>query len=300
MSATVPSLPTVPLGTPAAAAPSSRFETWRRLLARPGAALSLGALTFLALTALLAPLIGRYSPTALDPINQLQGPSGAHWFGTDELGRDLYSRMLYAGRLSLAIAAAGTAISMLLGALWGGVAAVLGGAVDEVLMRIVEGIMAIPAILVALILVAAFGASPTTLPLILGVLHAPVTARMTRSVVLVELATEYCVAARATGASWWRLLRREILPNATPTLLVQTSVNAASVILTEAALSFVGLGIQPPDATWGTLLNQGYQQITSSYWYVMFPSVAIFITVWSLNVLADQLQAVLDPHVANR
>jgi ABC-type dipeptide/oligopeptide/nickel transport system permease subunit len=117
--------------------------------------------------------------------------------------------------------------------------------------------------------------------------------------VLVELNTEYCLAARTSGASWWRLLRREILPNAAPTLLVQASVNAASIMLTEAALSFVGLGIQPPDATWGTLVNQGYAQISSTYTLVLFPAFAIFITIWALNVIADQLQHVLDPQ-ANR
>jgi ABC-type dipeptide/oligopeptide/nickel transport system permease subunit len=298
MSAAAPLLHGGPVA--AATAPSTRFETLHRLLTRPTAVLSAAVLVLLALSAVLAPLIQRHSPTALDPVNQLQGPSGAHWFGTDELGRDLYSRMVNGGRLALTIAATATALAMIVGTLWGGIAALLGGLVDEVLMRVVDGIMAIPVILVALILVAAFGASATSLPIILGVLHAPATARMARSAVLIELNTEYCAAASASGASWWRMLRREILPNATPTLLVQASVNAASVILTEAALSFVGLGIQPPRATWGTLVNQGYAQIFNSYWFVTFPSVAIFITIWALNVFADQLQAVLDPHGAHR
>jgi len=294
VSATVPALPTTPLA-PAGPTTAARFETLRRLLARPAAAISIAVLLLLVLSAIFAPLIDRYDPNALDPINLLQRPSGAHWFGTDSLGRDLFSRVVNGGRLGLGIAAAATAIAMIVGTMWGGIAAMLGGLVDEVLMRIVDGIMSIPVILVALILVAAFGASPTSLAVILGLLHAPVTARMARSAILVERHTEYCLAASATGASWWRLLRREILPNTTPTLLVQASVNAASVILTEAALSFVGLGIQPPKATWGTLLNQGYAQLSSSYWFVIFPGLAIFATIWALNVLADQLQAVLDP-----
>lgn len=291
--------PLLPAGAvPGALAPARRFEALRRLAARPAAVVSGTVLVLLALSAILAPLIQRYPPTALDPLNQLQAPSGAHWFGTDELGRDLYSRMVHGGRLALGIAAAATAISMIIGTLWGGVAAMLGGLADEILMRIIDGIMAIPVILVALILVAAFGASTLMLPIILGLLHAPATARMARSAIIVELNSEYCLAASSTGASWWRVLRREILPNATPTLLVQASVNAASVILTEAALSFVGLGIQPPDATWGTLVNQGYAQISNSYWFMIFPSAAIFLTIWALNVFADQLQAVLDPHGA--
>ncbi|MGV1047922.1 MAG: ABC transporter permease [Solirubrobacterales bacterium] len=296
------SLPTLPLEPVAAAAPAGprRFDTLRRLLARPPAAIALTVLAVFILAAILAPLVAPFDPNALDPLNQLQGPSSGHWFGTDELGRDLFSRMVYAGRLALGIAAGGTVISMIVGTLWGGLAALRGGLLDEVLMRLVDGIMAIPVLLIALILVAAFGASPVTLAVILGLLHAPITARVARAAVLVEASTEYCVAASATGASLWRILRREVLPNTMPTLLVQASVNAASVILTEAALSFVGLGIQPPDATWGTLLNQGYAQISVSYWFVIFPSLAIFITIWALNVVADQLQAVLDPQEAHR
>lgn len=277
-----------------------RFQSLRRLLRQPAAAVALTVLALLVLLVVLAPLVGRYDPTEVAPRNQLQGPSAMHWFGTDELGRDLYSRIVWGGRLALGIAVAATAIAMLLGTLWGGIAAMRGGLVDEILMRIVDGIMSIPIILTALILVAAFGASVTSLALILGLLHVPVTARMVRSAILVERHTEYCVAATAAGASWWRLLRREILPNTTPTLLVQASLNAASIILTEAALSFVGLGIQPPDATWGTLLQQGYAKIYTAYWFVIFPGLFIFITIWALNVLADQLQVVLDPREAHR
>lgn len=277
-----------------------RFQSLRRLLRQPAAAVALTVLALLVLLVVLAPLVGRYDPTEVAPRDQLQGPSAMHWFGTDELGRDLYSRIVWGGRLALGIAVAATAIAMLLGTLWGGIAAMRGGLVDEILMRIVDGIMSIPIILTALILVAAFGASVTSLALILGLLHVPVTARMVRSAILVERHTEYCVAATAAGASWWRLLRREILPNTTPTLLVQASLNAASIILTEAALSFVGLGIQPPDATWGTLLQQGYAKIYTAYWFVIFPGLFIFITIWALNVLADQLQVVLDPREAHR
>jgi ABC-type dipeptide/oligopeptide/nickel transport system permease subunit len=277
-----------------------RFQSLRRLLRQPAAAVALTVLALLVLLVVLAPLVGRYDPTEVAPRDQLQGPSAMHWFGTDELGRDLYSRIVWGGRLALGIAVAATAIAMLLGTLWGGIAAMRGGLVDEILMRVVDGIMSIPIILTALILVAAFGASVTSLALILGLLHVPVTARMVRSAILVERHTEYCVAATAAGASWWRLLRREILPNTTPTLLVQASLNAASIILTEAALSFVGLGIQPPDATWGTLLQQGYAKIYTAYWFVIFPGLFIFITIWALNVLADQLQVVLDPREAHR
>jgi peptide/nickel transport system permease protein len=296
---TAPVAPAGPIAPAAPAAPA-RLDTLRALLSRPAAVIALIALLILVLSAVAAPLIERYDPNAVDPLNQLQGPSSTHWFGTDELGRDLFSRVVNGGRLALWIAVAATAIAMVVGTLWGGLAAMLGGTVDEALMRVVDGVMSIPVILIALILIAAFGASVTSLIVILGVLHAPITARVARTAILVERHTDYCLAASAAGASWWRMLRKEILPNAMPTLLVQMSFNAASVILTEAALSFVGLGIQPPDATWGTLLHQGYMKIYSSYWFVVFPGVAILATIWALNVLAEQLQQVLDPRESRR
>lgn len=287
VSATVPNAPEVTMAR-------RGNGTARRLLARPGAAVSVGVLAVLVLSAVLAPVIARYGPDAVDPLNPLRTPGAAHWFGTDVIGRDLFSRMLYAGRLALTMMALATLIAMVLGVLWGGLAAMCRGLPDEVVMRLADGIMAIPVILTALILVAAFGASPTTLVLVLGVLHAPATARIARSAMLVELQDEYCVAAVAFGSSRRRILRAEVLPNIMPTLLVQASLVAASVMLTEAALSFVGLGIQPPRATWGTLLSDGYQNIYASYWFVVIPGIAIFATIWALNTLADNLQLMLD------
>lgn len=281
----------------AAARPSTSL--WRAVLARPAGAIAAAVLAALALASLLAPLLAT-DPSALDPINQLQGPSGAHWFGTDELGRDLFSRVLHAGRAALGIAAVATVGALVLGVVWGGVAAISGGVLDDVLMRAADGVMAIPVMLTALVLVAAFGASIGSLMLILGLLHAPATARIARAGIQVELQSDYCVAARTYGSSRARILGRDILPNVAPTLLVQTSLVAASVILTEAALSFVGLGIQPPDATWGTLILDGYANIYSSYWFVAFPGAAVLATIWALNVLADEIQAALDVRGARR
>jgi peptide/nickel transport system permease protein len=245
--------------------------------------------------ALLAPVIARHPPGALDPLHQLQGPSSAHWFGTDELGRDLFSRVLEGGRLTLTIMVAATAISLVLGLLWGALGAQYGRVADEVSMRLADGAMSIPTILSALVFVAALGASRTSLIVVLGILHAPLTARICRAAMLLELRSDYCVAALTFGSGRLRMLFREVLPNIAPVLMVQASLNAASVLVTEAALSFVGLGIQPPDATWGTLVRQGYAQIYSSYWFVTLPTLMIVLTIWALNALGDHAQAASSP-----
>jgi ABC-type dipeptide/oligopeptide/nickel transport system permease subunit len=271
-----------------------RIRVVRKLLGRRTAAVALAALTVVILSAVLASLFTA-DPNAIDPVNQLQGPSLEHPFGTDELGRDLFSRILRGGRIALAIVGTATAIAVALGVIWGGVAAARGGLLDEVLMRTVDGFMAIPLLLFGLIFVAAFGANATSLAVIIGLLHAPPTARIARAAALSELTSDYCLAAKAYGASHTRVLFSEVLPNALPTLLVQATLVAANSLVVEATLSFVGLGVQPPAASWGTLLLQGYGRIYSSYWYVIFPGLMIFVTIWALNTVADNLQAVLDP-----
>lgn len=267
----------------------------RRLLRRREAVVILVLLGLLIISAVAAPLFTPYSPIALAPRDRFQPPSLAHLFGTDELGRDLYTRVLYGGRIALGIGAAATVIAMIIGVAWGFIAAMRRGWVDEVLMRLADAAMAIPTILFALVLVAAFGASTVNLAVIIGLLLAPVTARLARSAALDELTSEYVLAAVASGATRTRILLSEVLPNTLPSLLVLATLNAASAILTEASLSFVGLGVQPPEASWGTLLFQGYQKIYQAIWYPIFPGLVIFLTIWLLNLLADQLQSVMDP-----
>ena len=275
-----------------------RAATWRALVRSPASIISLAVLGLLVASAVLAPWLAPYEPNAIDPRNALQGPSSAHWLGTDELGRDVLSRVLFAGRLTLSIAFAGTVIAMALGTLWATLAVMYGGWVDDVLMRLVDGVMAIPTMLAALVLVAALGASPASLVATLGLLGIPLTARVVRASMVVEHELDHVLAARAFGSSRWRIVTVEILPNVTPTLLVQTTLTAAGVIIAEASLSFLGVGIEPPDATWGTLVKQGYANIYASYWFVLAPSVAIFATLAALNTLGDQLQIAFDPRRA--
>ncbi|MFB8189002.1 ABC transporter permease [Microbacterium sp. NPDC055988] len=247
----------------------------------------LALLAVIVLACVLAPLLAPYDPSAQSP-DRFAGPSAVHLFGTDELGRDLFSRVLYGGQLTIFIAGGATLVAMVLGIAWGMAAAFARGILDEILMRLADTVMAIPQILFALVFISAFGADPVKLAVIIGILLTPTTARLVRSSVLSELQEDYFTAAVAFGSKRSRLLFAEVLPNARGPIVVQAAINAANAILLEASMSFVGLGIAPPEATWGTLVQQGYQKMYQSIGYVLFPALFIFVTIWLLNVLADQ------------
>jgi peptide/nickel transport system permease protein len=247
----------------------------------------LGLLALIVLACVLAPVLAPYDPSAQSP-DRFAGPSAVHLFGTDELGRDLFSRVLYGGQLTVFIAGGATLVAMVLGIAWGMAAAFARGWIDEILMRLADTVMAIPQILFALVFISAFGADPVKLAVIIGILLTPTTARLVRSSVLSELQEDYFTAAVAFGSKRSRLLFAEVLPNAKGPIVVQAAINAANAILLEASMSFVGLGIAPPEATWGTLVQQGYQKMYQSIGYVLFPALFIFVTIWLLNVLADQ------------
>lgn len=279
------------------APPGERRRVLRRTsVARPARLTVIVAVVLgvIGVACLAASVIAPFDPTAQSDL-RFAGPSAQHWFGTDELGRDLFSRALYGGRLTILIAGGAALVAMVLGAAWGMAAAFARGFLDEVLMRLADTVMAIPQILFALVFVAAFGATPIRLALIIGILLTPTTARIVRSTVLSELQEDYYAAAIAYGAPRRRLLFSEVLPNIRGPIGVQAAINAASAVILEAALSFVGLGIQPPDASWGTLVQQGYQKMYQSLGYVLFPTLLIFVTIWMLNLLADQLSAGRDP-----
>jgi len=289
VSTVVPTLPAEP--TQAA---QSDFVI-RRLLRRPTAAVAALAVALLVAVTLGAPLFAPYAPTTLDFEHLFAPPSREHLFGTDELGRDLLTRVLYGGRTSMLLAFAATAFAMIVGVAWGFTAALREGWIGEILMRVADTLMAMPAILLGLVLVAAFGTSTLSMIVILGVLFTPATARIARSTLLAELRSEYYLAAVSVGASGRRIVARELLPNALPVLVSRASLVLAEVIFVEASLSFIGLGIQPPETSWGTLLQQGYANLYSSYTYAVFPGIVILVAVLALNTLGDNLQKVLDP-----
>jgi peptide/nickel transport system permease protein len=267
------------------------------LLGRVPAGLFL--LAVVALGCLLAPLIAA-DPNAIDARNSFAAPSGQHWLGTDELGRDLFARLLHGGRLSLGVAAGAVLLALVVGTVWGVVAANRGGLIGELLMRTADVTMAIPQILFALVCVAAFGASLVSLTVIAGLLLAPSTARMARAAALQEMSRDYYGAAIAYGASRTRLLVREMLPNIAAALGCQAAINAASAMILEASLSFVGLGVQPPSMSWGVLLQQGYGFLANDPWYALAPAVLILLTVLCLNLVADRLGGVDRREVGTR
>jgi peptide/nickel transport system permease protein len=274
---------------------SVRDHVLARLLSRPTALVSLIGVGVIVFATVGAPLVAPYSPTTSDYTKLFAGPSWSHIFGTDELGRDLFSRLLYGGRTSLTVAVFATAIAMVAGMAWGFVAALREGWIGEILMRVADAAMGMPVILLGLVLVAAFGASTLSLIMILGFLFAPATARLARATLLAELRSEYHLAAVSVGASRTRIVVTELLPNTLPVLLARATLVAADAIFVEASLSFVGLGVQPPDASWGTLLQQGYTNLYRSYAYPLFPGLIILVSVLALNTLGDNLQRVLDP-----
>ncbi|MBV0896219.1 ABC transporter permease [Microbacterium sp. NC79] len=232
-----------------------------------------------------------FLPHAADQVNNsnpFAPPSWDHWFGTDEIGRDMFARVLVGGQISLSVSFGAVAVAFVVGTIWGTVAALRKGWADELLMRFADISMAVPQILFALLCVASFGASILSLILIIGLLLAPSTARMARATLLEELRLDYVAAARAYGASTPRVLLTEVLPNALPGLLAQTAINVASAMILEASLSFVGLGVPPPAMSWGVLMQQGYGQLFSHPLYIVWPAVAMLMTVLLLNLVADR------------
>ena len=243
---------------------------------------------------LCAPIISPHDPNKVGVGLPFAGPSFSNLMGTDDLGRDLFSRLLYGGRITIFIAIAATIVALIIGTLWGMVAGVQRGWIDEFLMRTADVTMAIPQILFALVCISAVGASVISLPIVVGVLLAPTTARMARTAVVVELASDYVVAAIASGVKKSTLVFSEVLPNIAPQLLVQLSINVASAVMTEASLSFIGLGIQPPNASWGTLMLQGYAKLWNTYWFVLFPALAVTITILAFNAYGERIRVLLD------
>jgi ABC-type dipeptide/oligopeptide/nickel transport system permease subunit len=271
-------------GTVAAVASGHRG---RFAVRRPS--ISVIVLVVIVVVCVAAPLIAPYGPNDVDPTHPFAAATGQHWLGTDEVGRDLLSRLLYGGRLSLMVTAGSVVIAFVIGTIWGTFAAERRGWVDEILMRTADVSMAIPQILFALVCVAAFGASLLSLTIIIGLLLSPTSARMARTVTIQETALDYYSAAVAYGAGRPRLLAREVLPNILPALVSQAVINAASAIILEASLSFVGLGVQPPQMSWGVLLQQGYSYLYNDPTYAVAPAALILITVLCLNLAANRL-----------
>jgi peptide/nickel transport system permease protein len=252
-------------------------------------------LGLLVVAAAFGPALAPYDPNQVDVLGRLQPPSGAHPFGTDELGRDVLSRVLVAARLSLVVGAVAVGIALTVGVVLGLVAGFYGRWVDDVTMRMMDVLFAFPAILLAIAILAVLGPGVTNAMIAIGIVYTPIFARITRASVLSVREEVYVRAARSLGVGDVRLLRLHVLPNVSAPIIVQTSLSLAFAILSEAALSFLGLGIQPPDPSWGRMLFEARGFVQQAWWMGVFPGAAIFLTVLSFNVIGDALRDALDP-----
>jgi ABC-type dipeptide/oligopeptide/nickel transport system permease subunit len=252
------------------------------------------------LVALLAPVIAPYPPDMVIAAARLSPPSPEHWFGTDVLGRDLFSRVLYGARLALKGAAIGVGIAGLIGIPLGLVAGYRGGWLDRLLSRAIEIWLGLPPLLVAIIVIARIGASFTNAMVALGLVSAPAFFRLTRSRVRVLRRQGYIEAARALGAGHGRIMRRHLLPNIAPSLIVIATMRMARLILAGGALSFVGLGAQPPKPEWGALLAEGRDYVGSAPWLALFPGAAITLVALGLNMVGEGLTTWLDVRAPSR
>jgi peptide/nickel transport system permease protein len=257
--------------------------------------LALGALVVL--SAILAPVISPFNPLKLDISSKLQNPSAEHLLGTDELGRDVLSRILYGARVSIWVGMISVAIAFVLGTPLGLIGGYYGGAIDALIARFLDALLAFPAILLALAIVSALGPSLTNAMLAIGIVFVPQFARVMRAGVLAVKNVEYVQAARAVGASDLYILVRTIFPNGLSPLLVLASVVFADAVVTEAALSFLGLGIQPPTSSWGAMLSNGRLYLQQTPVYAFAAGMALTLTVLSLSLLGDEMRDILDPRL---
>ncbi|CAA9585100.1 MAG: ABC transporter, permease protein 2 (cluster 5, nickel/peptides/opines) [uncultured Thermomicrobiales bacterium] len=271
---------------------------WVRRLSRNKLALAGGAVVLLvALAALFAPLISPHSPYQQYTADQLVGPSSTYPLGTDELGRDVFSRVLYGARISIQVAAISVAIGLLVGGSLGLLAAYHGGAWDLVIMRFADVLFAFPSLLLAIAVLALLGPSLANVMVAIGIIFVPIFVRVIRAAGLVIVQEQYVEASRAGGAGAVRIMLRHVLPNALPPLLVQTTLAISYAILSEASLSFLGLGAQPPEPSWGSMLSSGRGFMTFAPWTAFAPGTAIFVAVLGFNILGDGLRDVLDPRM---
>lgn len=261
----------------------------------------LGACLVLAFIVLAvgAPVIAPYDPARAQLAREsiLRGPSATHWLGTDHLGRDLFSRIVYGSRISLQISVIAVSIAVGLGVPFGVLAGFAGGRLDTLMMRLMDALMAFPSLILLMAMAAAVGPSLVTSTIAIGIVFAPGYARLARGQVLSLKTEAFVEAAVATGASSVRIMARHILPNLVAPVTVLASLSSASVILIEASLSFIGLGVQPPDPAWGSMLFQGYQYIRSTPWPSLGPGIAIVLLVLGFNFFGDSLRDVLDPRL---
>ncbi|MFN8525041.1 MAG: ABC transporter permease [Chloroflexota bacterium] len=295
MSATVTSGGAVQSATGRSA--RGRSDLARRLLGNRLTLAGACILLVVAFAAAFAPYLSPEDPLEMNPTRLLEPPGVAHWLGTDEFGRDILSRVIWGARISLYVGAISVTIALLAGVSLGVLGGFAGGVLDDSINRVLDVVFAFPTILLALGIVGMLGPSLTNTMIAIGIVYTPVYARLARAVTLSVKTRDFVDAARVCGASGPRLVSHHILPNIAAPLIVQTSLSLSLAILAEASLSFLGLGTQPPDPSWGTMVNTGQKLVELSPWPVVFPGLAIILAVLAFNLLGDGLRDALDPRL---
>ena len=271
---------------------------WLRLRRNWPSAIALGLILVMALAALLAAWVAPYDADATDPAAALQVPSLQHWLGTDIYGRDLLSRIIFAGQVDLSVAFGATALALAIGSTIGALSGLYRGWVELIIMRCVDSVMAFPAFILAMAITAALGNSVTNVLLAIALTQLPTYLRLVRGEILRIREMEYADAARVVGNPAWRIVFVHLLPNCLPPIIVQATLAMGYALLTMAALSFIGLGIRPPQSEWGSMTAEGAQYIvTGEWWLFLFPGLAIVIMVLSFNLIGDALRDFLDPRM---
>jgi len=271
------------------------LDAWRRLRKNKAAVIGLIILVILVLVAFFADVIAPFDFTTQNLDAVLQKPNATHWFGTDNFGRDIFSRVVYGSRISLRIGFIAVGIALIIGGSMGAIAGYFGGWFDTIVMRLVDIMLAVPTILLAISIVSVLGPGITNLMIAVGVSNVPTYARVVRASVLSIKETQYIEAARAMGSKDFTIIFKHVIPNTLAPVIVQSTIGVAGAILSAAGLGFIGLGIQPPNPEWGSMLNAGRHFIRDHPHLTTYPGLAIMITILSLNLLGDGLRDVLDP-----
>lgn len=276
------------------AAAMNRSRALRQLVRNRAAIMSAAFLALILVAAVLAPVIATHDPNAQALARQLQGPSGENWLGTDAFGRDVYSRLVYSARVTLGAIGIALLLATGIGVPLGIAAGSLGGLVDGLLSRIADAIMSMPPIILALAIIGIFGPGLTNAMIAIGVVLAPPQFRLARGAAQSVASETYIEACRAIGCSPWRLIWRHVLPNASSPLLVQASVSAGVIVIAEASLSFLGLGVQSPQSSWGSMLRDAFNNIYDSPWFMLAPAIMIAATILALSTFGDAVRDALE------
>lgn len=272
-----------------------RAKAHQRLLRNPRVLFAGIILITLTLIVLAAPVIAPYNPEKLNLFNRLQGPSADHWLGTDEVGRDVFSRVLYGGRISLAVGLVSALLSVVVGLLIGGIAGYAGGAVDAILMRIADGMLSVPIFFFLLVVMAIFGSGLTQIIVVIGLTSWMSIARIVRGEVIKVRTLPFIEAAQSLGAKPAYIMFRHMLPQTFSSVIVAATLGVANAILLEAALSYLGLGIQPPIPSWGNMLQSAQAYVWDTPLLALWPGLLVFAVVMAYNMLGDGLRDVFDP-----